>query len=62
MQAWELPSPRRLRETCLLMSLPVRDPVMGAAGKATPKVRRLGAPEARWLGACLLALGPWLAL
>jgi len=44
------------------VSRPVRDLVIGATGKATPEGWRLGAPEPRWLGACLLAPSPWLVL
>ena len=53
--------PLEAEETCLLLSRPVRDPIMGAADKATLEVQRLGALEPRWLGACLLTSGPWLA-
>jgi hypothetical protein len=35
----------------------VRDPVGGAASKATPKVLHQGAPEPWWLGACRLVPG-----
>jgi hypothetical protein len=37
------------------------DPVTEVADKAMPRVWRLGAPEPRWLRACLLVLRPWLA-
>jgi hypothetical protein len=43
------------------VSRPVHDPVMKVAGRATPQVWRLRAPKPRWLGACLLKPGPWLA-
>jgi len=39
----------------------MRDPVDGVAGKAMPGARCLGALEPRWLGACVLVPGPWLA-
>jgi hypothetical protein len=53
-------APRGRGGACLLMSRPVRDLVWEATGRAAPKVQRRGAPEPRWLGACLLAPGPWL--
>jgi hypothetical protein len=43
---------------CLLVSRPVCDPIGRMAGKATRKGQRLGAPEPRWLRACLLAPEP----
>jgi hypothetical protein len=39
----------------------MRDPIVGVASKATPEAWRLGAPESRQLGACLLTPEPWLA-
>ena len=61
MRAREPPSRWRPWEACLLVSRPVRYPVAEVAGMATPRARRLGAPEPRWPEACLLAPGPWLA-
>ena len=43
------------------MSHPVHDPIMEVAGKATPRVWHLGAPNPQWPRASLLALRPWLA-
>ena len=62
MQAREPPSPWRPWEACLLVSCPMHDPIMEETGKAMPGVWHPRAPKPRWLGACLLAPGPWLAL
>jgi hypothetical protein len=47
-------------EAYLLVSCLVRDPIVRVVSKATPGAWRLGAPEPRWLGACLLVPRPWL--
>ena len=58
----EAPEPLEAKgKLCILVSCPVCDPVGGAVGRAMPREWREGAPEHWWLGACLLAPGPWLA-
>jgi hypothetical protein len=39
----------------------MRDPVVEVASNAMPRALCPGAPEPRWLGPCLLTIGPWLA-